>query len=31
MEYDTKNDTFLDSKPVVRGQTCSERLLFDIV
>ena len=31
MEYDTKSDTILDSKPIVRGQACSERLFFDIV
>ena len=31
MKYDTKSDTILDSKPMVRGQACSERLFFDIV
>lgn len=28
---DTKSDTILDDKPIVRGQACSERLFFDIV
>lgn len=31
MEYDTKSDTILDDKPIVRGQACSEQLFFDIV
>lgn len=28
---DTKSDTILDNKPVIKGQTCSEQLFFDIV
>ena len=28
---DTKSDTILDDKPIVRGQACSEQLFFDIV
>lgn len=29
--YNTKSDTILDDKPIVKGQACSEQLFFDIV
>ena len=29
--YNTKSDTILDDKPMVKGQACSEQLFFDIV